>query len=185
MKHALTNSGILFFPILLLLLFAPAAAFGQQTAEADSLQQRLELAARDTMTSAKTCALITVDQEGRPRVRVMDPFLPDNDFTVWLGTNPRSRKVEQIQQDPRVTLYYLAVDGSGYVMMQGTAQLIDAAAEKEARWKEGWEAFYPNKEEDYMLIKVTPEWIEVVSYTHDVIGDPITWEPPRLTFPLK
>ena len=52
------------------------------------------------MISAKTCALITLDSEGRPRVRVMDPFIPENDFTVWFGTNPKTRKVEQIKNNP-------------------------------------------------------------------------------------
>ena len=57
--------------------------------------------------------------------------------------------------------------------------------EKEKRWKVEWEAFYPNKSEDFLLIKVSPEWMEVISYARGVIGDPITWETPRVIFDSK
>ena len=112
----------------------------------------------------------------------MDAFPPENDFTVWFGTNPKSRKVEQIKNDARVTLYYLENDGSGYVMIYGKAQLIDELQEKEKYWKVEWEAFYPNYPDDFLLIKVSPEWMEVVSYAYGIIGDTVTWEPPAIKF---
>ncbi|MBE0652182.1 MAG: pyridoxamine 5'-phosphate oxidase family protein, partial [Bacteroidales bacterium] len=116
---------------------------------------------------------------------VMDPFLPESDFTVWFGTNPKSRKVDQIKNDPGVTLYYLDSDASGYVMIHGTAQIVNDQQEKENRWKAEWEAFYPNKTEDYLLIKVSPEWMEVISYAYGIVGDPETWEPPIVVFDSK
>jgi general stress protein 26 len=115
----------------------------------------------------------------------MDPFLPENDFTVWFGTNTNSRKVDQIKKDPRVTLYYLGSNSSGYVMIHGIAQIIDNQEEKDKRWKDEWEAFYPNKLRDYLLIKVSPEWMEVISYSHGLVGDTITWKPPAIIFDSK
>jgi len=163
----------------------PSTGFNQIIKLQDSINNKLKKAAREIMTSAGTCALITIDQEGRPRVRVMDPFVPESDFTVWFGTNPNSRKVDQIKKDPKVTLYYLDSDGSGYVMIHGTAQIVIDQEEKEKRWKVEWEAFYPNKTEDYLLIKVSPEWLEVISYTRGIAGDPTTWEPPTVLFDSK
>jgi len=163
----------------------PSTGFNQIIKLQDSINNKLKKAAREIMTSAGTCALITIDQEGRPRVRVMDPFVPESDFTVWFGTNPNSRKVDQIKKDPKVTLYYLDSDGSGYVMIHGTAQIVIDQEEKEKRWKVEWEAFYPNKTEDYLLIKVSPEWMEVISYTRGIAGDPTTWEPPTVLFDSK
>jgi len=115
-------------------------------------------------------------------VRVMDPFLPESDFTVWFGTNSKSRKVNQIKKNPNVSLYYLDGDASGYVVIHGTAQLVDDQREKEKWWKVEWEAFYPNKAEDYLLIKVTPQWMEILSTTRGILGDPITWEVPVVFF---
>ena len=136
----------------------------------------------EIMSAAGTCTLITLDQEGRPRARVMDAFLPEDDFTVWFGTNPKSRKVTQIKNDPRVTLFYLDQDASGYVMIHGQAQLVDDPIEKQERWKDEWEAFYQNREEAYLLIKVTPEWMEVISNTRNIVGDPLSWEPQKIIF---
>jgi len=166
-------------------LLIHSIGFSQNSEHVDSVNNKLITAAREIMNSVETCALITLDHEGIPRVRAMDPFPPESNFTVWFGTNLKSRKVEQIKKDPRVTLYYFKNDGSGYVMIHGIAQLVNNQKEKEKRWKVEWEAFYPNKSEDYLLIKVSPEWMEVVSYAHGVVGDPVTWEPQRVVFDSK
>ncbi len=168
--------------IFTILLFIPFKSFSQNIDLNDDSNIKIKNAAREIMTAAGTCALITLDEEGRPRVRVMDPFLPESDFTVWFGTNPKSRKVNQIKKNPKVTLYYLDSDASGYVMIHGKAQLVDDQKVKEKRWKDEWEAFYPNKPEGYLLIKVSPEWMEVISYTHGILGDPTTWQPPVILF---
>ncbi len=115
------------FPILLVL---PFKSFSQNIEQKDSSGNKLIVAAREIMAAASTCALITLDEKDLPMVRVMDPFLPESDFTVWFGTNPKSRKVNQIKNNPKVTLYYLDSDGSGYVVIHGIAQLIDDQKEK-------------------------------------------------------
>ncbi len=142
----------------------------------------LKEAAREIITSAKTCALITLDTKGRARVRAMETLILESDFTVWFGTNPKSRKVSQIKNDPRVTIYYLDSDESGYVMLHGNAEIINDETAKETHWKEEWEAFYPNKEEGYVLIKVTPKWMEVISNSRGIWGDSITWKAPKILF---
>jgi general stress protein 26 len=113
---------------------------------------------------------------------MMGTLIPDEDFTVWFGTNPNSRKVTQIQQNPEVALYYIEEGNSGYVMLQGTAQLINSTKEKEIHWKDDWKPFYPNYPEDYILIKVTPNWMEVVSYKHNIVSKSRNWEPPKIVF---
>jgi len=174
------------FTVLLVLVLVLSPFAGTcQTVEKDSTTLKLTRAAREIMTASKTCALITLDSEGRPRVRAMDPFPPDSNFTVWFGTNPNSRKVEQIKNDPRVTLYYLDSDSSGYVMVHGKATLVNDPKEKETHWKDAWKAFYPNKPEGYLLIKVSPEWMEVLSMTRGIAGNPTTWEPPQVVFDSK
>lgn len=138
--------------------------------------------AKEIMANTNTCALITVDSLNCPRVRMMGTLQPDGDFTVWFGTNPKSRKVAQIQQNPEVTVYYIEEGNSGYVMLQGTAQLVNTIKEKKIYWKDEWEQFYPNYPEDYLLIKVTPKWLEVVSYKHNIISESDTWEPQKILF---
>jgi len=169
----------------LILLVLPLDTFAQDFNLQDTADIKYFEAATEIMTAASTCALITLDAEGRPRVRVMDPFPPEGDLTVWLATNPKSRKVTQIMNDPRVTLYYLRKDDSGYVMIHGNARLVENHYEKEKYWKGSWEAFYPNYPYDYLLIEVKPEWMEVVSYPHGIVGDSITWQPPVIGLDSK
>ena len=168
------------FPILLSFSFNGLCQITDPESNPDS--QTLMNAAKEIMNAASTCALITLDEEGLPRARAMDPFAPESDLTVWFGTNPNSRKVFQIKKDSRVSLYYLANDASGYVTIYGEAQLVNDPQEIEHRWKEEWEAYYPDRSKDYLLIKVSPRSIEVVSYPHGIIGDPVTWQPPNLEF---
>lgn len=147
--------------------------------------QELKIVAREIMETSKTCALITQDKDGISRVRTMDPFAPEEDFTVWFGTNSSSRKVTQIKRNPRVTLYYLNEDQNGYVTLHGLAQIVDVSEEKEKHWKQEWQEFYPNKPEGYSLIKVIPQWLEVISEPHGILGDSITWEPRRIELRLE
>ncbi len=170
------------FYIFLILIVLPFRSFSQNIVQKDSSDKKLINAAREIMAAAGTCALITLDENDSPMVRTMDPFLPESDFTVWFGTNSKSRKVNQIRKNPKVTLYYLDKDASGYVVIHGTAQLVDDQKEKEKRWKDEWETFYPNKTEGYLLIKVSPKWMEVLSYTRGIFSDPATWQPPVVVF---
>jgi len=157
-------------------------SFSQNSEQSDSLRTKLTDAAKEIMASAGTCALITLDEKGLPAVRTMDPFLPESDFTVWFGTNPNSRKVKQIENNPNVTLYYLDKDSSGYAVLHGMAELVNDQNEKEKHWKPEWKDFYPNKAEGYILIKVCPKWMKVLSMTRGILGDPSTWETPIVEF---
>jgi general stress protein 26 len=142
----------------------------------------LKIAARDLMETARYCALITLDSTGHPQARAMDAFKPDEDMNVWLGTNQKSRKVEQIRNDHRVTLYYADPGGGGYVTVIGRALLVNDLQEKSQHWKEEWQDFYKNRREDYLLIKVIPIRLDIISYKHGITGDPVTWRAAAIEF---
>jgi general stress protein 26 len=155
----------------------------QQSVVAGAERDTLIAAAYEIMATTRFAALVTLDESGHPRVRTMDPFLPDEDMVVWLGTNRRTRKVQEIEDDPRVNLYYASPDADGYVSVYGTARLVDDPAEKARRWKDEWTQFYPDREASYLLIAVVPTRIEIVSYRRGIVGDPDTWEPASIEFP--
>ena len=143
-------------------------------------RQGLLTTAREIMKTARYCALITLDSNGRPSARTMDPFLPEDNMVVWLATNPKSRKVAEISRHQRVTLYYFVREEQAYVTISGRARIVRNANEKARHWKDEWKGFYPNR--DYLLIAVTPEKLEVVSVKQGIIGDLITWTPPAVRF---
>ena len=163
----------------LLLVFG---AGGTATAQQSSGDDTLIEAAREIIQASRYAALVSLTESGAPRARTMDPFPPDSQFVIWMGTNRASRKVTDIERDPRVLVYYQDPGGAGYVTVEGTAQLVDDAIEKQRRWKEEWAQFYTDRAATYLLIAVTPERLEVVNYRRGVMGDSATWRVPALEF---
>jgi general stress protein 26 len=136
-------------------------------------------AARDVMAEARYATLISLGPDGHPQARIMEPFAPEEDFTVWLATNSRSRKVTEIARDPRVTLLYFDRDGASYVTLVGEAEAVDDPEMKARYWKTEWAAFYPDeyRGEDYLLIKVVARRLEVSAERLGIMNDPVTWRP--------
>ncbi|KGL64183.1 pyridoxamine 5'-phosphate oxidase family protein [Polaribacter sp. Hel1_85] len=153
--------------------------------DSEPLKTDLKEIAKEIMVNAKNCALITVDAKGIAHARAMDPFLPEEDFTVWMGTNSKSLKVSQIQQNENVTLYYFDKENASYVTLQGVASIVNTKKEKEQFWKKEWENFYKNKATDYLLIKFTPNSANVISEKHSILGESITWKTPQINFRKK
>ena len=175
-----TGAGSIIFSVIILLCPLRIRAQGDELKNYE--RDTLITAAKEIMKATRYCALITLDKSGLPQVRTMDPFSPNEEMVVWLGTNMNSRKVSEIRNDSRVTLYYEAPDESGYVVIQGNACLIDDPGKKEKYWKDEWDGFYPDKNSTYTLIKVIPEKVEIISYRHGITGSSETWEVPHIEF---
>jgi general stress protein 26 len=183
-KGELFSKQVKFYSLLIPLLFLllPFASYGQGKEIGESTDAKLHRAAKEIISASRICTLITLDEEGRARARAMDALSPDENFVIWFGTNPKSRKVKQIEHDPRVTLYYFDKSTASYVMLYGAAQIVDGADDKEKHWKKEWSFFYPNYPKGFMLIKFTPDWMEVVSESRGITGDTITWQPATTKF---
>ena len=148
----------------------------------ESIEKDVKGIAKEIMTNAKNCALVTIDSLGVTHVRVMDPFLPDENFTVWMATNPKSLKVRQIQNNETVTLFYFDQKTGSYVTLQGTASIVNNQAKKDVFWKKEWKDFYKNRTTDYTLIRFRPNNAKIISEKYQLLGDPITWEPLSIEF---
>lgn len=158
-----------------LLVLIAAAVTAQENDRAEKLE-----AARDIIETVRYGALATVDADGQPRLRTVDPFPPTDDMTVWIATHPATRKLEQIRANPRVTLYYTDPERAAYVTLMGRARIHEDDASK-AKWKHpDVERFYPDYPEDYALIEVVPERLEVLGRGID--PDPKSWRPQSVRF---
>jgi general stress protein 26 len=110
---------ILFFTSLLI------AQTEQFPAQREISRDSLLTYARIIIDSAKCRALVTVDEEGKPQARTMSPFPPEENWVIWLGTFPTSRKVKQIQNNPNVVVFYYDTKGMSYVSVSGKARLVN------------------------------------------------------------
>ncbi len=174
--------------ITLMFLFLISIYFPNVNVHAQEL--KLSTPERDTLLSVarqyiknvRFCSLITIDSVGYPHARTMDPFHPDEKWVVWLGTNPKSRKVNEIHNNPKVSLYYTGNKGEGYVTIIGIASIVNDQSIKDSLWKDEWSRFYKDKKENYLLIKVVPIKLEILDYKHGILGNKETWRTPSITF---
>ena len=143
------------------------------------------MAAREIMSAVRYSTLVTIGVGGHPQARIVDAFAPDSALTVWIATNPATRRVAEIARDPRVTLMYFSPTTFEYVTLIGTAVLDSNVTHKAAYWKPDWARLYKdeNRGPDYLLIKVTPSRIEVVSMRRGIANDPVTWRPVSVDLP--
>jgi len=159
----------------LALLLLPALAAAQAP-------DAMLAAARDVMAAAEYCFLITVDQDGQPQARLMQQFPPTANFTVWMGANPRSRKIAQIRANPRATLACSHAAGPAYLTLNGSARVVDNAAERRKHWRPDWDLHFPGGPTgpNFILIEFTPERLELISAKHEIGIAPASLRPPAL-----
>ena len=171
--------------VLLLAWGLPRAPAAQVAPRNAPTRAEVIAAAKDVMQTARYATLITIGDNGQPQARIVDPLLPEGDFTVWIGTNPLTRKVAEIRRDPRVTLLYFNAAAGEYVTVLGTATLVTDSAEKARHWKGDWAAYYKDgpRGEGYLLLRVRPNRLEVVSPRHGMVNDPKTWRPITVEMP--
>ncbi|ACG75085.1 pyridoxamine 5'-phosphate oxidase-related FMN-binding [Anaeromyxobacter sp. K] len=119
-------------------------------------------AARATMLRKRYCLLVTL-ADGVAHARVLEPFPPDDDFTVWLGTSRGSRKVEQLRKDPAATLAYQDDARGACAVLVGRAEIVEGVSERRRRFKPFWRAFWPEGPDgaEFVLVRFRPERIEV------------------------
>ncbi len=151
-------------------------------------------AARTLMESDENMALVSVDEEGQPRVRTVRAFLSDVDqadhrktMTVWVMTRDSTRKVEQIRRQPQVTLYFNDDANFSYLTIMGTATVHTDPTNhgvKAFLALEGYkEFFWPKFPEGFVMLEIQPVWIEFMG--PGVKNHPQNWRPQAIEFPIN
>lgn len=163
-----------------LLAWVPMNAVSQ--IEVPVPRDTLILAALDIIKTTNYCALVTLDEVGQPQVRTMNPFPMSGKIEIWFATNRNSRKVDEIKNDPRVTVYWADhTNAQGYVSINGKASIIDDKELLIKKKRAYWEGI-PNWQDIFVLIKVTPVTMDVINYKRGVNGESGTNRAPVLTF---
>jgi general stress protein 26 len=140
-------------------------------------------AARQIIESDPFMTLVTVDEDGQPRTRTVEHSPPDAHMVIYISTIPDTRKVDQIRTNPKVTLYFDGPGDTTYVSIMGTATIhTDPATVMKHAWRteSARAVFWPDFPEDYVLIRVEPTWLEVV--TPELESRQADWRPQAVTF---
>ncbi len=102
--------------------------------------------------------LVTVGTEGYPRARPMI-LLAREGTILWFATSRSSRKVAEIQSNPRVTVLSVDRAGFSYASLCGRAEVVAEPEKKERFWREEWREEWPkgSSDPDYVLLRVKAE----------------------------
>ena len=164
---------------------AGALVSGGVHAAAQAAKPQIIAAAFDVMRAARYCTLVTIGSDGQPQARIVDPLIAESETTIWIATNPLTRKVEEIKRDPRVTLMFFNAAANEYVTVHARAAIVTDRARKAAHWKDEWQPFYKEGAggDDFMLFEVKPFRLEISSPRHNLNNDGKTWRPVILDLP--
>lgn len=159
-------------------LSAPSALYAQSHANRDTIV----VAAKEIIMETTYCALVTIDSTGQLHVRTMNPFPVNDEFITWFATSRTSRKVKEIKNNPNVSVYYANhLEAKGYVSIRGTATVIDDKELLVKMKRDYWEGIQGWRE-NFVLIKIIPNSLEVINYKHGLYNDPTTLRAPSISF---
>lgn len=131
--------------------------------------------------AAQLCFLVTAGSDGVVDARLMQPFEWRRDEPIWFGTDPNTRKVQQIRQTGVATVCYQSPAGGAYATLRGAIAEQDARAHREL-WRDDWEQFFPGGADGdrYTLLRFDPTHIEVLDFASGIAPDPYGVRPAAL-----
>jgi general stress protein 26 len=133
----------------------------------------------EIMKKASNFSFLATCDSGQPRVRPVAAMVED-DMSVWVATSAKSRKVQQIKRNPKVSLAFVEQpQGDRAATIIGEAQIVEDMEDKKKVW--GLAAydplqFWPDgpETEDYCVLKIN---IKKVEWWEDMAVGMKTYEP--------
>ena len=98
--------------------------------------------------------------EGYPHIKTMIKMENEGIKVVWFSTNTSSKRITQIQQDPKVSVYFLDDDKWAGLMLVGEVEIKQDEDSRIRFWREGNEKYYPLgvNDPDYTVLKFNAKW---------------------------
>jgi general stress protein 26 len=117
------------------------------------------------MKETSSYAYLATSDGDQPRVRPVSPIVED-DLSIWITTFNSSRKVSQIQKNPRISLAFVEYPrGEKAATVIGKAEIIEDLEKKKRVWKLATFdllEFFPDgpESEEFCLLKIAISKIE-------------------------
>jgi general stress protein 26 len=143
----------------------PGAATANIALRGETMNSELRRRITRIMQENRYHAFLATCDGLQPWLRPMSPFVED-DMTIWLVTAYGSRKVKQIEENPRVCLsFYRAPYAGSAVTVIGEAKVVEDLKAKRMVWRlgaNGLPRFFPGGPEspEVCLLKILSHRIE-------------------------
>jgi general stress protein 26 len=101
--------------------------------------------------------LSIIDEKGIPQQKAMMKTESYGLHEFWFCSNTSSRKVKQIQANPKASLYFMDEKTFEGLMLAGKAKIIYDDIKRKEFWNDDMKKYYPLgcTDPDYVLIKFT------------------------------
>lgn len=155
----------------------------KQKSADNSLDHCLQ-AARETINKTKYCFMISSGAGGWSSARYVEPIVEKDFSALWIGTNPNLRKIKEIQENPKVTLAFGNHQERANIVIYGEASLKTDITLRKKYWKGVWRLFFPSGPagDEYVLIKVQPLKMEIMSFHRNIVQEPFGLKPIVLNY---
>jgi general stress protein 26/nucleoside-triphosphatase THEP1 len=99
--------------------------------------------------------LITQCRDGFPQSRPMRLVERDG-HRLWFATSRASRKVAQIEEEPRVTVLFVDSTRFNYASIHGEASIVVDPDREQSLWQDEWKDDWPDgpSDPDYVLLRI-------------------------------
>lgn len=110
----------------------------------------------DIVEASRTVLLLSHGADHKIEGRPMGLVKIEDDSTIYLVTSIDSKKVAEVERDPRVTI--AAQNGKGTAMVDGDVRVSQDRALIEKLWDDNWKPYFPEGKSDptIALLVVTP-----------------------------
>lgn len=100
--------------------------------------------------------LITQGEDGFPHIRPMTLLAYEEDKGIlWFATSRSSRKVAQIQRNPKVVAFFAVLEEGAFASFFGEGEVVDNPVLKSSFWEDRWYEFWKGPDDtDYVLLKI-------------------------------
>jgi general stress protein 26 len=113
--------------------------------------------------------LITIDENGIPKGRMMENLPLKEDLVFYFATGAQSNKLKEIKKNPSASVFVYRPADHSSVSALGKAEIVIDDVTRKQYWKEKWTAYWKTGPTDpaYVLIRIVPKKVVLLDYaTH-------------------
>lgn len=105
--------------------------------------------------------LITIDENGCPKGRMMENLPLGDDLVFWFATGAGSQKVAEVKKNSKASVFVYRPEDKSSINAIGEAEVVMSDTIRAEKWKEKWTAYWKQGPADpgYALIRVVPKKI--------------------------
>lgn len=113
--------------------------------------------------------LITIDENGIPKGRMMENLSLKEDLVFYFATGAQSNKLKEIRKNPSASVFLYRPTDHSSINALGKAEIVTDDATRKQYWKDKWTAYWKTGPTDpaYVLIRIVPKKVVLLDYaTH-------------------